>query len=120
MTVLITNHAQPRAPVATELVSVQLTYAPAPLAAYIERIDETPANSHRAWTEMGEPTYLTPSQVEELKGVSRLIKEPIGWRYEAGTIHLDLDLPPHGVAAITMEFSAEPTGGGARLAQAAP
>ena len=119
-TVLITNHAQPRAPVATELVSVQLTNAPAPLAAYVERIDETHANPHRAWTEMGEPTYLTASQVEQLRGVSRLIKEPIGWRYETGTIHLDLDLPPHGVAAITMEFSAEPTGGGAQLEQPAP
>lgn len=105
---------------ATELVSVQLTNAPAPQAASVERIDETHANPHRAWTELGQPTYLTRSQVEHLKGVSRLIKEPIGSRYEVGTIHLDLDLPHHGVAAITMEFSAEPKGGGARLERPAP
>lgn len=107
-TVLITNHAQPRRPIATELVSVQLTNVPEPRAAYVERIDATHANPHRAWVEMGEPTYLSVVEVEQLKAVSRVHKEPLGWRYEAGTIHLDLDLPAHGVAAITMEFPAEP------------
>lgn len=104
-TVLMTNHAQPRAPIATELVTVRLTQAPVPRAAHVERIDETHANPHRAWIEMGEPTYLNDRDVDELQAVSRLVKEPIGWTFDAGTIRFDLDLPPHSVAAITIEFA---------------
>jgi xylan 1,4-beta-xylosidase len=106
-TVLITNHAQPRHTITTELVTVQITNAPAPPIAYVERIDETHANPHRAWVEMGKPTYLSVLEVEQLKAVSRVVKEAIGWRYEGRTIYLDLDLPPHGVAAITMELAAD-------------
>ena len=105
-TVLITNHAQPRHPIATELVNIQLTNAPVPSTAFVERIDETHANPRRTWTEMGEPTYVSALEVEQLKAVSRVVKEPIGWRYDGRTIHLGLDLPPHGVAAITLEFPA--------------
>lgn len=107
-TVLIINHAQPRRPIATELVTIQLTNAPEPRTAHVERIDETHANPQRAWAEMGEPAYLSAVEVEQLKAVSRVVKEPVGWRHEGRTIHLDLDLPPHGVAAITLEFPAEP------------
>jgi xylan 1,4-beta-xylosidase len=107
-TVLLANHAQPRAPIETKLVSVQLTHAPAPRTAHIERIDDTHANPRHAWIAMGQPACLTASEVDYLKGVSRLRREPIGWRYDAGTVHLDLNLPPHGVAALTLEFSTEP------------
>jgi xylan 1,4-beta-xylosidase len=103
-TVLITNHAPPRQPIATELVRVQLTNAPDPRTAYVERIDETHANPHRAWVEMGEPEYPRALEVEQLKAVSRVVKEPVGWKQEGRTIHFDLDLRPHSVAAITIEF----------------
>ena len=103
-TVLMTNHAQPRHPIATELVRIQLTDAPEPRAAYVERIDETHANPQRAWVDMDEPTYLSALEVEQLRAVSRVVKEPVGWRYEDRTIHVDCDLPPHSVAAITLEF----------------
>lgn len=102
-TVVMTNHVQPRAPIDTKLVTVQLTHAPAPRTAYLERIDETHANPRRTWSEMGEPAYLSAVQVEQLKGASRLVKEPIAWKYDAQTIQFDLDLPPHAVAAITIE-----------------
>ena len=52
---------------------------------------------------MGEPAYPTPLEVEQLKAASQLVKEPISWRYEARAVHLDIVLPPHSVAAITME-----------------
>jgi xylan 1,4-beta-xylosidase len=103
-TILLTNHVQPSAAIETKLVTIQLTNAPAPRTAYLERIDETHANPRRAWSEMGEPTYLSPTQVDELKAASRLMKEPISWEYDPPTIRFDLDLPPHAVAAITIEF----------------
>ena len=56
-------------------------------------------------------TDLTVSEVERLKEVSRLVKKPIACTCEAGTVHFDVDLPPHGVAAITMECLAGLPGG---------
>jgi xylan 1,4-beta-xylosidase len=103
-TVVLTNHVPPRAATETKLVTVQLTHAPAPRTAYLERIDETHANPRRAWSEMGEPTYLSADQVNQLKAASRLTKEPISWKYDTPTIQFDLDVPPHAVAAITIEF----------------
>jgi xylan 1,4-beta-xylosidase len=111
LTMLITNHAQPRQPIATEPVSLSLINAPAPQGAYVERIDDAHANPHQLWTEMGEPTYLTSSEVKQLKEASRLVKEPIACTCEAGTVHFDIDLPPHGVAAITIEILADLPGG---------
>jgi xylan 1,4-beta-xylosidase len=110
--VLLTNHAQPRHDIATQLVEVSLTDAPAPLAAYIQRIDEDHANPRRWWQEMGEPEYPSRAQVEQLEAASRLVKEPLDFSYENRTIRIDLDLPPHAVAAVTLELSCEPSDGG--------
>lgn len=103
VTLVITNHAQPRRPITTELVTVVLTHASVPQAAGIRRIDDRHANPRRAWTEMGEPEYLVSSEVDYLKAVSRLVREPLTWRYEAGTLEVDIDVPAHGVAAIRLE-----------------
>jgi hypothetical protein len=37
-----------------------------------------------------------------------VVPEPVDWRYEARTLHLDIDLPPHAVAAITIEGVLDP------------
>jgi len=113
ITVLLTNHAQPRHDIVTQLVDIRLTDAAAPLAAYIERIDEDHANPRRRWREMGEPEYLSRLQVEQLAAASRLVKEPFGFAYADRTIRFDVDLPPHAVAAVTLELAPEPAGRGA-------
>ena len=105
ITVFLTNHAQPRHEIVTQLVEVRLTDASAPVAAYIERIDEDHANPRQRWQEMGEPEYLSCSQVEQLEAASRLVKEPLGFSYENRTIRFDVDLPPHAVASITLELA---------------
>ncbi len=107
ITVLLTNHAQPRHDIVTQLVQLNLTDASAPLAAYIERIDEDHANPRRHWREMGEPEYLSRSQVEQLEAASRLVKEPLSFTYENNTVRFDVDLPPHAVAAVTLELAPE-------------
>jgi len=112
ITVFLTNHAQPRHEIVTQLVEVRLTDAPAPLAAWIERIDEDHANPRRRWREMGEPEYPSRTQVEQLEAASRLVKEPLGFSYENRTVRFDVDLPPHAVAAITLELAPEPVAGG--------
>jgi len=105
VTVLLTNHALPRHPLQTQRVHVQLTAAPQPQAAYVERIDDDHANAKRLWQEMGEPNYLSAKQVEQLQEASKLVKESHPWKYEAQSMHLDIELPPQSVAAITVEFA---------------
>lgn len=113
ITVLLTNHTQPRHDIVTQLVEVRLTDAPAPLAACIERIDEDHANPRRRWREMGDPEYLNRAEVEQLEAASRLVKEPFGFVYGDRTVRFDVALPPHAVAAVTLEFAPEPLDGGA-------
>ena len=108
ITVFLTNHAQPRHDIATQTVEIHLTDAAAPLAAYVERIDEDHANPRRRWEEMGEPEYLSRLQVEQLEAASRLVKEPLGYSFENRAIRLVVDLPAHAVAAVTLEFAPEP------------
>jgi xylan 1,4-beta-xylosidase len=109
VTVLLTNHQQPRHPIATELVHVHLTGCRPPLAAYVERIDETHANPRKIWQESGQPTYLSSRDVDQLEAASRLVKAPIKWGYGEGTVHLHIDMPPHSVAGITLEFPPDET-----------
>jgi xylan 1,4-beta-xylosidase len=103
-TVLVTNHALPRHPIQTELLDLRITDVPQPRVAYIERIDDDHSNPRRLWKAMGEPRYLSPRQVEQLKVTSSLVKQPQPWRYEKQNIELSFAMPLHAVAAITIEF----------------
>jgi xylan 1,4-beta-xylosidase len=109
VTVLLTNHALPRHPIQTQQVHVHLTGAPQPLAVYVERIDEEHANAKRRWRELGEPTYLRAHEVEQLERASRTKKEAHPWKYADRALELDLTLPPHAVAAVTVEFAPDPS-----------
>jgi xylan 1,4-beta-xylosidase len=104
LTVLLSNHALPRKPIAVEKVHVQLVNAPVPSSATVERIDEDHANARKLWREMGEPTYPTAADLARLDSASELQKEPQSWNAAARTISLDVELPPHSVAAVTLEF----------------
>lgn len=113
MTVLLTNHALPRHPIATERVRVSVTNAPPPRSAFVERIDGAHANAKATWTELGEPEYLTRPNVQRLQEASRIEREPQPWECAERSIHLDLELPPHAVAAVTVEFAQDEAGEGA-------
>jgi xylan 1,4-beta-xylosidase len=104
ITVLLTNHALPRHPIETDHVQIQLAGVPRPLAAFAERIDEEHANPKRLWQAMGAPEYLSQGQVEQLQEASQLIRQPQSWNHQEETLYLEIRLPPHAVAAITLEF----------------
>jgi len=112
LTVLLTNHASPRHPVKTEQVRIVLSDAPEKCHAYVERIDEAHANPRAMWREMGEPEYLSAAEVECLQEASRVRKEPQPCEPVNESLNLDIILPPHAVAAITVELAPENTGGG--------
>ena len=41
------------------------------------------------------------------------MKEPLGFSYANRTVRFDVDLPPHAVAAVTLELAPEPSDAGA-------
>jgi len=53
---------------------------------------------------MGEPEYLRDKDLESLGEASQLVVEKQSFRFQDGSIFLRVDLPPHAVAAITIEF----------------
>jgi xylan 1,4-beta-xylosidase len=103
--VVLTNHALPRQPIGPVQVGVRLAGTPAPRAVQVERIDQDHANAKRAWQEMGAPEYLSGPEVDRLQENSRLVKEPLAWAYQDQGLDLTVSLPPHGVAAVTVEFA---------------
>ncbi len=103
-TVLLTNYATPGHSIETEQVKVRLDNAHRPKNAYIQRIDAEHANPKAVWLNMGQPEYLTAADVERLQEASRLVKERQPFSYKHGAVLLEMDLPSHAVAAITVEF----------------
>ena len=77
-------------------------------AVTLERIDEDHANAKAEWQRMGSPEYLKREDVERLEEASRLHKGVQPWRYEEGTLTLEVTLPAHAVAAVTIDFVPEP------------
>ncbi len=102
LTVLLTNSALPRHPIKQEQVRVRLKGAPPPQSVSLERIDAEHANPKMLWQEMGQPEYFSANDVEQLHAASQMIKESRSWVYDQGTIHLDIELPAHAVAAINV------------------
>ena len=105
-TLLLTNYALPRHPIARETVRVELTNAPSPSGATIQRIDTDHGNPKRHWQEMGSPEYLSAAAVAELSAVSRCDPEPIPFDFRDGTLGVSVTLPPLAVAAVTFPRTA--------------
>ena len=105
LTVLPTNHALPSHQIDTEDVLITLSNAPEKCSAFVERIDEKHANPKKLWQEMKKPDYLSAKEVEHLQEASRLIREPVECDFKDKKIHLKIKMPPHSVAAVTLEFA---------------
>ena len=110
LTVLLTNHALPHHPIESEHIHVVLDGMPRPQAVTVRRIDGAHANAKARWCRLGRPPSLNHAQVEDLADVSRLVPETQPWTCEAGTLHLELDLPPHAVASVTIDGPVAPAG----------
>jgi len=104
-TVLLTNYALPRRSLEKQRVKIQLTGAPEPASAHVNRINEDHANPRRLWEQMGAPEYLTAAQLDKLQDESQLKRASVDFRYAEGRIDLEVTLPVNGVAAIEFEFS---------------
>jgi xylan 1,4-beta-xylosidase len=103
--ILLVNHALPRHSIASAVVRVHLAHALEPTGAWAERIDEHHANAKRRWQALGAPEYLDSPAVEQLHEASRLTREACPWKWRDERIVLEIELPPHAVAALTVEFA---------------
>lgn len=104
VTVWLTNHTTPGHSIETEDVHVRLDNAHEPVAARIERIDQDHANAKRMWRELGEPEYLKRAEIERLEESSQVVSEKQPFSFRDGSVSFKTSLPPHAVAAITIEF----------------
>ena len=106
-TVLLTNYALPRHPIATETSQIKLGNAQLPVQATIRRIDSDHANAKGRWQEMGSPEYLNAAALAELNAVSRCEPEQQPFDCRDGTLGFEVTLPPLSVAAVTFRFAAQ-------------
>jgi xylan 1,4-beta-xylosidase len=99
-TLVLTNFALPRHPIETEQVSFTLKSAKSATTASIQRIDLEHANAKRRWEQLGKPEYLSAATVDELKDLSQLQSEPVQAEDTAGSLNINVSMPPQSVAAI--------------------
>jgi xylan 1,4-beta-xylosidase len=104
VTVLLTNHTTPGHTIESEEIEIRLDNALEPSGATIRRVDDEHANAKRLWEEMGQPEYLRQQDVERLEEASQLVSEKQPLAFRDGSTFLKTTLPPHAVAAITIDF----------------
>jgi xylan 1,4-beta-xylosidase len=104
LTVILVNFALPRQSITTVRVHVYIANARAPQRASLERIDRDHANPRQRWQEMGAPTYLDANMVQALHDSSRTTAQSWPWTLKDGTVAFELELLPHAVAALAVEF----------------
>ena len=109
-TILLTNYALPRHPIATETIRIKLANAQPPTEATIQRINSDHANAKRRWQEMGSPEYLSATAVAELNAASRCQPEPHPFEFRDDALVVEAILPPLSVAAVTFGFAARDRG----------
>ncbi|MEO6986142.1 MAG: glycoside hydrolase [Paralcaligenes sp.] len=101
--VLLVNRAFPGHPIQSESVSMRLHGASRPSVAWIERIDEGHCNPRRLWEKLGSSPYPNRPELEALHSASELRREIISVQDTNDGVIFHLDVPPNGIASITLE-----------------
>ena len=102
VTVLVANHALPRHAIDTELVRITLLNLQEPRQAFIDRIDNDHGNARKAWDELGRPEYLDDKTIDRMQSASCISRKPVRCEYAERVGRLEIEMPPHGVAAATL------------------
>jgi xylan 1,4-beta-xylosidase len=110
VTILLTNCALPRHPIASETTRINVANTQPPTAATIRRIDSDHANAKRRWQEMRSPKYLNAAGVAELSEASRCDLEPHPFDSRHGTLGFGITLPPLSVADVSVQFAVRDRG----------
>jgi xylan 1,4-beta-xylosidase len=104
VTVLLTNHAFPKHAIQTESVTLTLNCAHQPVKLSVQRIDLEHGNARRTWEAMGSPEFPDAHQLQIMEKSSQLDQEPLASiAHEFGT-EFTVNLPPHAIAAIQLDY----------------
>ena len=103
-TLMLTNFALPRHPIAAEAVAISLANAGAITAVSIERIDIDHANAKRHWEQIGKPDYLDAATLAALNSASELVVEDLPFEMIGSTIGFTMTMPPQSVAAVRLHY----------------
>ncbi|MDQ2915715.1 MAG: hypothetical protein M3R40_00890 [Pseudomonadota bacterium] len=76
-----------------------------PIVAWLERIDENHCNPRRLWESLGSSPYPDPAELDALRAASELRREVVAVQDTGDGIVFHLDVPPDGIACITLEFA---------------
>lgn len=101
--IFITNAALPEHTVETETLIFHLKNLPGKYTATIQRVDETHANAFAKWEKMGKPQSLSLKDVQTLEKASEIKSEEIDLTFSQNVISFEADLPPQGIALITLK-----------------
>jgi len=104
LTIVLHNHNIPLSPIKEESAQVVIRGITRFKSATIQRVDDDHSNPRKAWIEMGSPEYPTKEQIRRLMEASELITEPISGEYHGEDLLFSISVPPHGIAAITLEL----------------
>ncbi len=102
---LLANHAFPRHDIANEAVTWHIQSSRKAKGASVQCVDDDHCNSRQAWVDMGSPDYLDARQIAELDQVSQLKAESVAVQNHDDGFDIQLNLPPHGIAAVRVELA---------------
>lgn len=100
--ILLYNHQAGNNPINDEEVHITLNNIEQVESVYVERIDEDHGNPIKFWKEMDSQTYLKKEDIELIKDKSRVVLEKIDFEQSNGKVVLNLVVPKHGVALISI------------------
>jgi xylan 1,4-beta-xylosidase len=105
LSIIAYNHNVPLSSIKTETVKIEIKGLKNVKSAVLERIDDDNANVKKKWVQMGQPTYLKQQEINALMKASEMVPASASY-YTRGTgeVIFDLSLPPHGIAAITIQY----------------
>lgn len=102
---LLTNHVFPHHEISPAAVIWHVTSTRGTVSDNVQRVDDSHCNSRQSWVDMGSPDYLDAMQVAELDQASQLQSEPVAITTNHGGFDITLNLPPHAIAAVRVQFA---------------
>lgn len=101
---LAVNHNSLLHEIEEQDITVCLTNTKKCVAAEITRLDRMHGDACTKWVEEGSKRYLTKGEIEILKGISELKREPLSAENRTETVMLTFTLPPMGIALVNVYF----------------
>ncbi|HEX4513124.1 MAG TPA: hypothetical protein VH054_06295, partial [Polyangiaceae bacterium] len=102
LTLVVINDERPRHPIRSENVRIAIHGAARPRSVMVRRIGNDP-DPRGAWKAIGAPDSLSPLELATVEEASRVHASHQRVTERDGVLHLDLAVPPHTMAFVSIE-----------------